>query len=307
MTDDLAAELARALGSDVEDLRRLSAGASRETWAFDAVDGHVRRPLVLQRRPVGASGRLGIGAQAELMRAARAAAVPVPEVVYADSELAVIERVDGETIPRKILRDETYASARSMLASQCGQALARIHSVALEGLPPLDERDPLKTYRDLLDSMDEAHPALELGFRWLEPRRPPPGAPALVHGDFRMGNFIVGPEGLRAVIDWELAHLGDPMEDLGWMLVKSWRFGSALPVGGVGTREDFFDAYARGSGRAVDPEVVRWWEVFGTVRWGVICMLQARIHLSGAERSVELAAIGRRVCEVEHDLMLLLP
>ena len=128
-----------------------------------------------------------------------------------------------------------------------------------------------------------------------------------MHGDFRNGNLIVGADGLRAVIDWELAHAGDPMEDLGWLCVKSWRFGGAQPVGGFGTRADLFAAYERVSGRAIDPDVAQWWEVFGTVRWGVICIVQAMRHLSGAERSVELATIGRRVAEVEHDVMLLLP
>jgi len=127
-----------------------------------------------------------------------------------------------------------------------------------------------------------------------------------VHGDFRLGNFVVGPDGLRAVLDWELVHAGDPTEDLGWLCVKSWRFGRRPPVGGVGRYEELFAAYERETGRPVDPDVVRWWEVFGTLRWGIICILQALRHLSGSRRSVELATIGRRVCETEHDLLLLL-
>jgi len=127
-----------------------------------------------------------------------------------------------------------------------------------------------------------------------------------VHGDFRLGNLMIGADGLRAVLDWELAHLGDPMEDLGWLCVKAWRFGSPKPVAGVGDYRELIDAYAAESGLDVDPDVVHWWEVLGTLKWGIMCIMQAQSHLSGAARSHELAAIGRRVCENEHDLFLAL-
>jgi aminoglycoside phosphotransferase (APT) family kinase protein len=129
----------------------------------------------------------------------------------------------------------------------------------------------------------------------------------VVHGDFRHGNFIVGPEGLKAVLDWELAHLGDPMEDLGWLCVKAWRFGARLPVGGFGAYDQLFVAYSTAAGVEVDPDAVHWWEVLGTLKWGVMCIMQASTHLNGFSRSVELAAIGRRVCENEYDLLELLP
>ena len=143
-------------------------------------------------------------------------------------------------------------------------------------------------------------------FKWLDANRPEVGPPVLVHGDFRLGNVIVGDDGLRAVIDWELAHLGDPMEDLGWLCVKAWRFGSSLPVAGVGEYRQLFEAYEAAGGGAVDPDVVRWWEVLGTLKWGVMCIMQANAHVAGLTRSHELAAIGRRVCENEHDLFLAL-
>ena len=128
----------------------------------------------------------------------------------------------------------------------------------------------------------------------------------LFRSDFRLGNLMIGADGLRAVLDWELAHLGDPMEDLGWLCVKAWRFGSPKPVAGVGDYRELIDAYAAESGLDVDPDVVHWWEVLGTLKWGIMCIMQAQSHLSGAARSHELAAIGRRVCENEHDLFLAL-
>jgi aminoglycoside phosphotransferase (APT) family kinase protein len=160
--------------------------------------------------------------------------------------------------------------------------------------------------RHMIRSYDDASPALELGLRWLEEHRPPPTDDVVVHGDFRNGNLVIGPDGIRGVLDWELVHRGDPMQDLGYLCVRAWRFGVDRPVGGFGDYEDLFRGYERVSGRRVDREIVRWWEVFGTVWWGGGCMDQAWRHLSGDERSVELAAIGRRVWEQEYDVLLLL-
>jgi aminoglycoside phosphotransferase (APT) family kinase protein len=319
-----AEALAAALGAhDVQGVRRLSGGASRETWALDA-DG---RPLILQRARPGGVTSAALTTEVELLRAARAAGVPVPAVVLSGGEVdgdldgnavdagllgrswMVVERIEGETIPRRILRDAEFASARPLLAAQCGRALAAVHSIDRESVSGLDPTDQFERFRELLDAMSEPHPAFELGFRWLERNRPPTRADTVVHGDFRNGNLVVGADGLRAVLDWELAHLGDPLEDLGWLCVRAWRFGALPRVGGFGEVDELVAAYeaAPGSTVAVDRDALAWWEAMGTLKWGVMCMLQAATHLSGTVRSVELAAIGRRVCEVEHDLLLLVP
>jgi aminoglycoside phosphotransferase (APT) family kinase protein len=193
------------------------------------------------------------------------------------------------------------------LAAQCGRALAGVHAIDPAEVPGLDDADQFDQFRALLDAMGEPHPAFELGFRWLEPRRPVRRADTVVHGDFRNGNLVVGPDGLRAVLDWELAHLGDPLEDLAWLCLRAWRFGAEPRVGGFGDVDDLVAAYEAASGVAVDRGELAWWEAMGTLKWGIMCMVQAATHLSGTARSVELAAIGRRVCEVEHDLLLLLP
>jgi aminoglycoside phosphotransferase (APT) family kinase protein len=197
----------------------------------------------------------------------------------------VMDRVEGETIPRKILRDEQYATARPHLAVQCGEIAARIHAVDVGGLPTLATQHALEQitqYRALIDGFGEPLPAFELGLRWLEDRAPPPPAgPALVHGDFRNGNFIVGPEGIRSVLDWELAHLGDPVEDLGWLCVKAWRFGHVdRPAGGFGSVDELLAGYVAGGGAPVDPEHLRFWQTLGTLKWGVICLVQAFTHLN---------------------------
>jgi aminoglycoside phosphotransferase (APT) family kinase protein len=218
----------------------------------------------------------------------------------------VMRRVTGETIARRILRDDTYRQARGALAGQLGQFAAGLHALEVTDDFPAPAPDPLDELRDLAGTFEPASPTFELALRALEADPPPPRGPALVHGDLRLGNLIVGPEGLHAVIDWELVHVGNPAEDLGWLCVKAWRFGAGLPVAGVGTREELLAAYRAAGGADVSLDELRWWEILGTLRWGVMCMSQTQAHLTGAHRSVELAAIGRRVCEQEWDLLLLL-
>jgi aminoglycoside phosphotransferase (APT) family kinase protein len=230
----------------------------------------------------------------------------------------LMERVEGETIARRILRDEEYAEARKVMTAQLGTIAAAIHRIppeapGLEMLPrPEAGLSPAETelkrfettYRTIAP---EPHPAFELAFRWLKRNLPPPTETTLVHGDYRMGNLIVGPEGVRAVLDWELAHVGDPLEDFGFLCTRSWRFGNDhLPVAGVGQREDLFAAYEAAGGRKVDPAAAHWWEMFGNIRWGIICIMQANAYLSGLSKSVELAAIGRRTAETEWELLALM-
>ena len=312
----LARALAPSCGpSSVVDLRRLSGGASRETWSFDLVDGSgARHGFVLRRDPGAYGGESDRSTEYRLLEAAAANGVLVPRVrvlLRPEDELGrgfVMDRVEGETIPRKILRDDAYADARPHLAAQCGEIAARIHAIDPDTLPPLPEQGAaaqVDQYRGLLDAFGEPHPAFELGLRWLAARVPPaPSRPELVHGDFRNGNFIVGAQGIRAVLDWELAHLGDPVEDLGWLCVKSWRFGvTDKLVGGFGSVPDLLNAYERAGGRAVDEDTLRFWIALGTLKWGVICVGQAFTHLNGLVRSVELATLGRRVAETEWDLL----
>jgi aminoglycoside phosphotransferase (APT) family kinase protein len=321
LSERLADFLTRAHGAPVriDNLRLLTGGASRQTWSFDAaIDGQTL-PLILRSDPRRSEVIAG-STEYRLLEAAAAAGVPVPRVhLMGDDSLGVpfylMERVEGETIPRKLLRDDEYAGARRAMTAQLGAALARVHTIdpAARGLDALPAPPPgaapaaheidrhERIYRAITP---DAHPAFELAFRWLRAHAPQGEERRLVHGDFRIGNIIFGPEGARAVLDWELAHVGDPMEDLGWFCVRSWRFGGDdLPAGGIGTREELCRAYEAAGGAPVDAERMRFWEAFGNLRWGITCIAQAATYLSGASQSVELASIGRRIAETEWELI----
>ncbi len=318
--EQLQAAVARHLGAGctVRDLQRLTGGAASITWKF-TVEGDASKTLILRLSQGGAQISTGIDKQTEasVLQAVAGTRVPAPEVAFVlDAEDGLgegfaMEFVAGESIPRRILRDDAFADARAAMTSQCGEILATIHGIdgsSVPMLPDLDAGAQLSEYESIYRGFGERSPVFELAFRWLGRHLPRSPAQGLVHGDFRNGNFLVDPgDGIVAVLDWELAHRGDPMEDLGWLCVNSWRFGRREnAVGGFGRRRDLFAAYEAASGMAVDPEHVRFWEIFGSLRWGVICLYLTFEYLNGAERSVELAAIGRRVSETEIDLLQLL-
>ena len=307
----VASILSPVLGGAVEvaETRRLSAGASRLSWSVDIRAGAAPRRLVLQRERGKGLGRGKMLREAALLRAAAAAGVPVPAVVAADDDAAalggaylVTERIEGETIPRRILRDPALARARAGFAAQCGRILSRIHAIPLGCLPDLPRPDPIDAIAEMLDNTGQSRPAFEIGLAWLR-EHPPRQRPAtLVHGDFRNGNFVVGPDGIRAVLDWELAYAGNPMQDLGWLCARPWRWGASPPVGGIGRIDELLAAYSPAGGPVSAGELF-WWKLLSSLRWGVICLEQARVHLSGEQRSVELAVLGRLSSEMEYDVL----
>jgi aminoglycoside phosphotransferase (APT) family kinase protein len=309
VAEDLAPALTEALGEAVTELRRLSAGASRETWSFNTADGSRR---ILQRLPRGAS-RAGVELEVAILRAARKAGVPVARVLASfgaggplGMPALVVEQLPGEALPQRLRRDERFSAALEGLAAACGALLARLHRIPVEAVPGLVPQDPIERCRAVLDEIGEPHPAFELVLRRLELTRPAPRPPAIVHGDFRMGNLLIAETGITAVLDWELVHVSDPLEDLGYLCVPAWRFGGAEPVAGAGSYETLLDAYRQAGGCDVTVDELLWWQAAGTVWWGVLCLVQASRHLSGATRSVELAAIGRRACEQEWDALAVL-
>jgi aminoglycoside phosphotransferase (APT) family kinase protein len=320
--EDLAAGIREVLaerGIETErlELSSIPGGASRETWL---VEGD-RDRWVLRRDPRGTVSLVPMAEEFALISRAAEAGAPVPAPLAFEpdggrfgSPGLLMGFVEGTSVAPRILRKPEYEAARAGLTRQLGEALARIHSIestSLDGVLPGVAGDPaldqIVEWERQLDEIGEPLPAVELGLRWLRANTPEPAQPRLVHGDFRLGNFIVDQDGLAAVIDWELAHLGDPAEDVGWLCIRSWRFGNDdRPVAGVGELDELLSAYEAAGGWRIDPDRLRYWETFGNVKWAVICARQAHDHLSGVRRSHELASLGRRICEPEWDLLELI-
>ncbi len=318
LQDSLPAVLRPILRDDVtiDNLRALTGGASRTTWAFDAVTPDERHSLILRIGPPD-DVHAGMELEARAQAAAAAAGAPVPHILVADDSPAALgnpflicDEIKGETIVRRIQRTldkDEGAAGRARLLLQCAEALAAIHRAEAND-PKLSTQDQLAEWRERLDAMGDTTATFEWAFRWLAAHRPAPSPSRLVHGDYRMGNLIIDGSELAAVLDWELVHIGEVYEDLAWFCIRAWRFGAPAvrAAGGLGSVEDFLCAYERAGGATVDRVAFHWWLVLATLRWGVICRYQAERHLSGQTRSVELAAIGRRVCETEWDLLTLL-
>jgi len=317
--DDIRRAVRRRFGeaARMENIVQPTLGGSNRTVVFDLVEGKARRRLVSRQETYNAedSPFLSPSDQFQVMAAAHRHGLPVPEPVFQYDEADgmgagfVTGFVAGETMPKKIISDPAFAKARSRLAGQLGEFAARLNAVPLEEVAFLervaDSTDPIQAQRARYDFYDEPHPAIELGLRWLETHRPPKGKRVLVHGDFRNGNFMVDENGLAAVLDWECSHIGSGIEDLGWISTRSWRFGNdAVPVGGFSERDPLYKGYVAAGGEPVDPDAVRYWEIFGLVRWAIINIMQAHGHVFGGRRSVVFAACGRNTSQMEYDLLM---
>ncbi len=306
-------------GDGIVGLTRLSAGASQEIWRFSVVKDGAETPLILRRAPGGdrvSDTAVGPEIEAALIQAAAAEGVPVPAVRWVLTPEDGMGRgfimsfVEGETLGGRIARGEALAKTRTFLARHCGEVLAGIHRIDPDKFPTLKRVTPLEFVNQYLEAYHASawpRPVFDLAFRWLLDRCPPPPEhPRLTHGDFRNGNLMIGPNGVEAVLDWELAHVADPMADLGWICCNSWRFGVVdKPVGGFGEREDLWAGYEAAGGAPVDKDRALFWEVFGSLRWGVMCSGMA-IGFRTTDPSVERAVIARRTSETEVDLMRLL-
>ncbi len=315
----------------VDNLKRLAGGASRMLWSVDVeVDEGGRAAskleLVLRQDPPGRIQQGGMALEFELLRAAAERGVPVPTVYWCarDAEplgapFFAMQRLSGEAIPRRLLRDERYAGTRAVMARELGEILAKIHSIdhaapELAGRlqRPPDGATPAQFEIDRLVGgyravAVEPHPVLDLAERWLRARVPESRPLGLVHGDYRMGNFMFDDRGTVGVLDWELAHVGDPAEDLAWLCVRAWRFGNDhLAAGGVGSREELVEAYQAAGGLPVEPDVLSFWEVLGNLKLALVFITQARAYLDGAHATVELASLGRRIAEAEQELLRLM-
>lgn len=319
MTTDLAAALADRLSTvygrpcEIADLEPLTGGASRETWRFSAITDDGSATLILRRDPPGAEEPARIATEAAAITEAARREVPVPAIVDANSDpdgigpaYLIMAALPGEALPQRLLHNPEFSDIRPQLPYQLGRILARIHRMDVALIPGLDGADQLQS---LFDQYTETAPlpVLDIAFRWLADNRPDSIRRGFVHGDFRNGNVLISPSGIEGVLDWELAHQGDPLEDLGWLCARVWRFGAPGPVGGFGSREELLRGYEDECDIRPEPADLMWWEVFASVRWALICRIQAaRADSESGDNALELLAIGRRVTESEFDLLDLL-
>jgi aminoglycoside phosphotransferase (APT) family kinase protein len=314
-TEELRDRLAEQLGPvEVGEPRLMPGGASKEAWAVDAATTDGPLGLVVRRAAGGVihADTLTLEHEYRVIEVAYEAGVAVPRPYGYLGELGgreafALELVEGETIGRRIVQRPELAAAREALPRQLAEELAKVHAIEPEALPFLRERDVLERFEDELDSVEEPHPAIELGLRWLHDNRPDPLPAVVCHGDFRLGNVVVSEQGLEYLLDWEFAHAGDPREDVAWPLVRAWRFGvDDKRLGGIGEVEPYLERYAELTGCPIASADLFWWEVLGNVKWAVGSLTQSRRHLRGEERSVELAVLGRLAAEREYELLDLL-
>ena len=311
MREALQPAVAEVLGREVEisEPVLLAGGASKEAWAVDA-DGE---RLLVRRAAASVIHRHTLSLRDELavLEAAHEAGVKAPRPYGYIPELAgreafVMERLEGETIGRRIVQKDELARARSALPVQMAEELAKIHAIPAGRVSFLPE-SRLEQMADELREVDEPHAAIELGLRWLRENRPPARPPVFTHGDYRVGNLVVGDDGLVGVLDWEFAHLDDPVRDMAFSLVRAWRFGvPEKRLGGVGDVGPYLERYNELTGFDVRPEELDYWELAGNVAWAIGCLTQMQRHLTGLDRSIELAILGRLGAEVEYEICNLL-
>lgn len=327
--ETMRASLANVLARELEGFEalvscdQLTAGASQETFRVVVATGAGERAFALRRAQPGLAGgsipgQVPLAAEARLLRLAAGAGIPVPQVacvLQPDDGLGegyVMQWLEGETLGHRIVHSEALAAARPRLARQCGEALARIHAIQVDA--PLAQLlhtvDPETLVRDTWEAyrvLDTPQPMIDFTARWLLQHLPRESRQTLVHGDFRNGNLMIDQHGVRAVLDWELAHIGDPVRDLGWLCVNSWRFGRPdLAVGGFGTLDDLLAGYRDVSGIDITPGDIHFWQVFGSFWWSVTTLCMAATWRTGETPSLERPVIGRRSSEGQMDCVNLL-
>ncbi len=306
----------------VTNLSASSAGARRGNVLFDAANGDSTLHLVATILPTADIQINPITAEAGVRLVAEEYGVPAPHVhavctdaSYVGGPFFLSERIDGESVPRRVLRLVQSEGIGDEVAGQLGEALAHLHAIDPARAPDDLRDDPsenpaetaLATAEEGVANMLVPRPAMAMGLRWLERRLPgPPSKRTIVHTDVRNGNIIVGPKGLEAVLDWEgTVRHGDPMQDLAWPALRMWRFREdGNEIGGFAGREPFVAGYERAGG-TFDEQRFEWWKVLGTLRWGLGLAGQTHQHLNGEFPNIVMAASGRRVPELEWDLLML--
>ena len=314
--ESFLAEAAAAAGCRIVDMTPLWGGSVQETWRlavdFDGGAEAGRRELVLRTDPLSrlafSHGRVE---ELTLMKAAAAAGVAVAEPLWHDGEGALLGRpfavmrfLPGTADAPRIVDEPGLGGDKTQLAERLGRELAKIHSIrppredlAFLGPPPENAAlADIARLRAVLDRLETAQPALEWALRWCERNAPPPGPVALVHGDYRTGNYLVGETGLTAILDWELCRWSEPLIDIGYFLLPYWRQSRPdLEAGGLAPKAAFLTAYEGAAGRRIGEEEMAYWQVMGYLHWAFLALNQGARYVEGGEpSSLDLALTARR-------------
>ncbi len=325
----LSSKMPDAEGLAVSGLIRIPGGASRETWSFDArwreSGREVQRGFIIRRDPEASVLETARDVEFHVYSALADTSIPVPKVYWLEEETEwldrpffVMERIDGcETLPQPLITEQ-YAPGRPKIAEHAVQILADIHNLdwkALDldflGVPggPSDcgPREVTKWEDTLRKDALEPQPVLEAALRWLKRHPPPPAQKiALVHADYRTGNFLYSADRIRGWLDWEMVHLGDPMEDVGWFCIKPWRWARDERVGALLERQEFYRLYEKYSGLRVDEEAVQFWEVLGNIKLAVIFITGGRSFCDGRTRNIFIGFLGRNLAALEEEIIELI-
>lgn len=309
-------------GASLSSVAPLHGGACQENFRVEVqLEGRSQRFALRSDAPTSLPGSLDRATEFAVIAAAHRAGVKTPAARWLTAGLLregahayFLDWVPGEAIGRRVVRNPELAAARALLPSQLAQTLATLHTLTpgnttlpLPVPPEGPARGALASLRVMLERLQEPFPAVEFAIAWLEERLPAREETVLVHGDFRTGNFMVTPEGLAGVLDWEFARYGDPYEDLAWLSMRDWRFGRLeLPVGGFSKRAPFLEAYTQASGRPVEVAQLLWWEIVSNLRWALGSVYQGERYLSGEQTDLELIAIARRSVEMEFEALRLI-
>lgn len=311
---------------DVKTLQSLASGAVQESWLIKASVNGADQSFVLSRDlPTRIDDKaLECDQEFRLMKVAHAAGISLPrprwyclEPLILDRPFSIVDYVEGVSSGKQVVNLPELANARVALPSQLGEQLSKIHAInpvqhelgflprPRAGFSPAQE--VIAQIRATILKLGVHNPVFEFGLRWLEQNIPKREKTVFLHGDFRVGNFLVGSKGLNAIIGWEFAHIGDPLEDLVWLCLRDWRYGNNdLQLGGIDKREPFIQAYEKASGLTIDREMLDYWEILANLRWAVTCLAQANRNLSGGHPSVQFVSRGRRSAEMQFEMLRLI-
>ncbi|HEY7269808.1 MAG TPA: phosphotransferase family protein [Dehalococcoidia bacterium] len=325
LTTYLESRLEGASDIEVSGISRIPGGASRETWTFDATwrekGKYVERGFIMRRDPTGSLLESDRDVEFRIYQTMAKTDVPVPPMYWIEPSGAnlqrpffVMGRVAGQT-NGGVLMSPAYAGSREEVARQKAAILARIHradwrSLGADdflGAAPEDcaQAEIDRWERIMRQDMLEPQPVLELAFRWLKRNKPKAPAVTIVHGDYRTGNFLFDEANITAILDWEMVHLGDPLEDVGWLGIRSWRQGTELSGGLVEPRR-FYQMYEEAGGFPVDLKSILFWEVLGNVKLAVIFLTGGRSLVEGKTGDLILAMTTRMIPGLEREILTLL-